>query len=437
MPPQSPETEKTIVGSVLINGEILENLHKPLKSEWFYYTANRKIVECFNLLHAKQTPVDLITVSEELKRKEWLDDVGGVGYLSELCEEVNTVTNINHYVKIIYQKYLLRSLITISAEVTNEAFNPDANGMEIINFAESKLFHLSETNEVKKPELVSDIIPKVFEKMEAQRKNKGISGINTGFLKLNQKLGGWQKGDLVILAARPGMGKTSLALNYSLAADVPTAIFSLEMPRIQLTERLMSITSQVSSYRMRNGQINRAEMERLGIGASKVHDSKIIIDDSAELNIPILYGKTRKLIKQYGLKLLIVDYLQLMGSSEKGLSIKDRVSEISRGLKLISQDLNIPVIALSQLSRALESRPLNQRRPILSDLRESGTIEQDADIVIFVYRAFEYTKENSDLGKAEMIVAKHRNGATGIVNCSWLEDYTSFTDSNTEEEVAF
>ena len=415
IPPQSPEIEKSILGSILVIPDLLDNLNRVINPDWFYSTANRKIMTCIMQLYNKQEAIDILTVIEQLERNEWVESVGGMEYVSMLGE-MSTSPNIITHINTIEAKYKLRSLIKLGNKIVTSSFNPDAVPEDILEDAEKKMFELNITKSNKEAVHVSEFIAPVFGEIEARKNKKCISGIPTGFRDLDKYTGGWQKGNLIILAARPGMGKTSLALNLLESAKCTAAIFSLEMTGQELTQRLIASGAEVSLFRLRNGHTNNSELNRLSVSAGKINDSSIYINDCSSLNISTLYSQCRKLVKRHNLEFLIVDYLQLMGSVEKNKNTIDRVSEISRGLKLIAKEFNIPVIALSQLNRELEKRPISDRRPKLSDLRDSGSIEQDADLVLFVYRTYEYTKDESQKGDAEIIVAKQRNGGTGKNN---------------------
>ena len=412
VPPQALDVERSVLGSMLIDGNAAVNAMEKLNEKCFYSTANERIFICMREMFEKSIPLDFITVTEELKKKEWLESVGGDAYIAELSNNVATSANIEHHVRILIEKATLRSLISTSAEITTSCFSSDAEAQEILDNAEAKIFGISEARIKNTFESLGQLLPKTFEDIANYSKG-GVQGIPTGF----------QKSDLIIIAGRPSMGKTafalSIALHASVAAKYPTAIFSLEMSKAQLAQRMLCAEARINMHQLQSG--------KLSLAAGPLSEASLFIDDTPGITVLELRAKARRLKAQHNLSIVIVDYLQLMGSTGPIENRQQEISQISRSLKGIAKELDIPVVALSQLSRAVEQRG-GDHRPQLSDLRESGAIEQDADVVMFVYREELYNKDLDDKqkGLAEIIIGKQRNGPTGKVDLTFIRDFARF-----------
>lgn len=433
LPPQNIEAEESILSAVLIDSSALLDIVEILSPEDFYRTAHQKIFAAITELFAKSEPIDLVTVANNLKEKGQLEDMGGATYLAQLIDTVPLAVNAEHYAKIIRDKSSLRKLIARANIIVNRCFEDRGDVDEVINFAEKSIFEISE-NKIKKSFFpVSDLINGNIDTLE-ERQGSGLmlTGIPSGFTRLDQLTSGFQRSDLIIVAARPAMGKTSFALNVArnaaVDANVPVAVFSLEMSKEQLSMRLLTSEARIDSARLRGGFFNDDDWERLTNAAGILEQAPIYIDDSADVTPMDIRAKARRLKADKGLGLVVIDYLQLM----RGSTSKERrdleISEISRSLKILAKELNVPVIALSQLNRMLEQR--SDKRPMLSDLRESGALEQDADLVAFIYRDEVYNQDenNPNRGKAEIILGKQRNGPVGTAFLTFLKSYTRFED---------
>lgn len=441
IPPQAIDVERTVLGSILIDVNALDTAMETLTEECFYATAHKNIFICIQNMFKHDIPVDVVTLTEELRKKEWLEAVGTEAYLSELVENVATSANIAYHSKILESKARLRSLITTAADISTECFNPDAEAKEVIDRAESKIFKIADASIKNRPEQLRELLSTTFEDIERYSKEGGISGVKTGFTKLDEKVTGFNASDLIIIAARPGMGKTALSLSILLNAAVhaenrtPTVFFSLEMSKAQLVQRMLCSEAEIDIHRLRSGRLNKTEQNRLGIAAGPLYEAPVYIDDTPGINVMEIRAKCRRLKAKNDLGMIIIDYLQLMGIVDKAENRQQEISQISRSLKEISKELNVPVVALSQLSRAVEQRT-GSHRPQLSDLRESGAIEQDADLVLFIYREAVYlrnkdggvdTPEYKDVENiAEIIIGKQRNGPVGMVKVSFIDTFASF-----------
>lgn len=438
IPPQALEVERTVLGSMLIDSQAALNAIDILDEDCFYSTANARIFLCMKEMFEKSIPVDIVTITDLLRKKGWLESVGEETYLGELAECIATSANIEYYANILREKAILRKLITVAGEITTECFNVDVEPQEVVDKAESRIFGISESRIKNKFESMADLLPKTFEEIEGYTKGN-FKGVQTGFKELDEMTTGLQPGDLVIVAGRPSMGKTafvlSLALNTSMKYKNPTAIFSLEMSKESLVQRMLCSEARVNMHQLRSGTLPKRDLPKLSLAAGPLAEAPIYIDDTPAISVLELRAKARRLKAQYGLKLIIIDYLQLMGSTSKVESRQQEISIISRSLKGVAKELDVPVIALSQLSRAVEQR--NDHRPQLADLRESGAIEQDADLVMFVYRDEVYNKDNENVkGKAEIIVGKQRNGPIGTANLAFVRDFARFENlSEREEEI--
>jgi replicative DNA helicase len=428
LPPQALDIEKTVLGSMLIDGQAAVSAMEILDDNCFYSSANQRIFICMREMFEKNVPIDVITVADVLRKKTWLESVGEETYLGELAESIATSGNIEYYSGILIEKATLRQMISVAAEITTDCFDPEKEPQAVLDGAESKIFGISEARIKNKFESVGELLPKTFEDIEGYA--KGISGgILSGFKELDEMTTGLGRGDLVIVAGRPSMGKTafclSLAQNAAVKNKSSTAIFSLEMSKAQLVQRMLCSEARVNMHQLRSGTLPKRDLPKLSFAAGPLSEAPIYIDDTPGISVLELRAKTRRLKAQHGLDLVIIDYLQLMGSSSHVESRQQEISQISRSLKGVAKELDVPIIALSQLSRAVEQR--TDHRPQLSDLRESGAIEQDADIVLFVYRDEVYNKDDESIkGKAEIIIGKQRNGPIGTANVAFVKDFARF-----------
>lgn len=410
-----------------------------LNEESFYTKAHQAIYKAMLSLFEKSHPIDIITVNEEVTKQGNSEVIGGAAYLVELTGKVASSANIEQHARIIAQKHIRRELIRVSTEVIQESFEDVTDVFDLLDKAENGLFKITENNLSRTYEGMGTLLTKAMKQLEElSKKEDGLTGVPTGFTPLDRLTSGWQPSDLIIVAARPGMGKTSftlaLARNAALEFNKPVAFFSLEMSNVQLVQRLISLESEISGSKLRNGKLEDYEWQQLTSCVERMGDMKIFIDDTPGINIFELRAKCRRLKMQHDIQLVIIDYLQLMtgGGSDKNGNREQEISMISRSLKGLAKELNVPVIALSQLSRAVETRG-GMKRPQLSDLRESGAIEQDADIVSFIYRPEYYQIMEDEDGTplknvAEIIVAKHRNGATDTVKLKFISEFAKFTD---------
>lgn len=439
IPPQALDVERTILGSMLIDSQATLSAIDQLDEECFYSTANARIFLCMKEMFEKNIPIDIITVADLLRKKGWLESVGEETYLGELAECIATSANMEYYANILKEKSTLRKLISVAGEITTDCFNVEIEPQEIVDKAESKIFGISESNIKNKFSSMAELLPKTFEEIEGYQKGN-FRGVQTGFKELDEMTTGLQPGDLVIIAGRPSMGKTafilSLALNTTIKHKNATAIFSLEMSKESLVQRMLCSEARVNMHQLRSGTLPKRDLPKLSLAAGPLAEAPIYIDDTPAISVLELRAKARRLKMQNELKLIIIDYLQLMGSNGKAESRQQEISVISRSLKSVAKELDVPIIALSQLSRAVEQR--NDHRPQLADLRESGAIEQDADLVMFVYRDEVYNKDDENSkGKAEIIVGKQRNGPIGTANLAFVKDFARFENlSERVEETA-
>lgn len=436
--PQATEVEKAVLGALMIDREAYMEVCELLHVESFYDPRHQKIYEAIQQLGMEEKPIDVLTVTDMLGKNGTLAEVGGPGYVAELSSMVATSANIAYHASIVAQKYLSRQLITYTSVIGTKAFDETYDVKDVISEAESMLYNIAQTNVKKDYVHVKPLIAEAEKIMQTASKNDGdVTGISTGYTKLNDLTSGWQNSDLVIIAGRPAMGKTAFALSMAknIAADqkIPMAFFSLEMSGVQLVNRLISNNCEIEGKKILNGSLNREEWERFDKTIQHLIDAPLYIDDTPGLSVFELRTKAMRLAKEHQIKLIMVDYLQLMNANGMRFnSRQEEVSTISRSLKVLAKELNIPVIALSQLNRGLEGRTGPEgKRPMLSDLRESGAIEQDADMVVFVHRP-EYfglmqgPNGEDYVGKAEIIIAKHRKGATDTVLLDFKGEYTRF-----------
>jgi replicative DNA helicase len=404
-----------------------------LKEEAFYREDNRAIYSAILSLYSRNEPIDIITVKAELVEQGNFERVGGLEYLAELPDRVPTTANVEKYIKIVDEKATLRSLIQTSNELISLGYDESEDVDRIMDMAEKKVFDLSQKKSTKGYSAIKDVLVESFAQLETLYNQKGnVTGISTGFLDLDNKTAGLHNSDLIILAARPAMGKSAFAINLAtnaaMKANVPVVIFNLEMSKEQVGNRILCSEAMVDSNKIRTGQIEDDDWMKLASTLGGLSEAPIYIDDTPGISIMEIRAKCRKLKLEKNIGLVVIDYLQLIqGSGKKNASREQEISEISRSLKILAKELDVPVIALSQLSRSVESR--DDKRPMLSDLRESGAIEQDADIVIFLYRDDYYNENSEKKNVAEVILAKHRGGSTGTVELAWLPNYTKFADS--------
>lgn len=440
--PQAPDIEKVVLGALMIDKDAFTVVSEIVRPETFYEPRHQKIFHAIRSLNIQEQPVDIMTVIEQLRKEGSLDDVGGPAYVVELSSRVASSAHIEYHSKILAQKFLARQLISFASKLETEAFDETVDVDELMQRAEGGLFELSQNNMKKDYSHIDPILMEAHKILLKASQNKGgLTGVPTGYNKLDEITSGWQASDLIIIAGRPAMGKTSFALSLAknIAVDYqqPIAFFSLEMNSVQLVNRLISNVCQVPGSKLLNGQLTPDEWERLDTNLHKLEGAPVYIDDTPGLSVFELRTKARRLKKEHNISILMIDYLQLMNASGmKFNSRQEEVSTISRSLKGLAKELDIPVIALSQLNRTVETRAgegIDGKRPQLSDLRESGAIEQDADMVLFVHRPeyyhiYEDANHNDLRGMAQIIIAKHRKGATGDVLLKFQGQYTKFAN---------
>jgi replicative DNA helicase len=442
LPPQATDLEEAILGALMLEKDALSSVIDILNPEVFYRDNHQKIFMAIRTLFEKTSPVDILTVTAQLRKQGELEMIGGAYYITELTNRVASAANIEYHSRIIIQKFIQRELIRISTEVINSAYEDTTDVLDLLDKAEKNLFDIAQNNLRRDSRKMDDLLHETLKEIEALKDKKdGLTGVASGFTELDRMTSGWQKSDLVIIAARPAMGKTAFVLTCARNAAVdfnrPVVVFSLEMSSVQLVNRLISGETEIEQEKIRKGTLEEWEWQQIHSKIGRLEQAPLIIDDTPALNIFEFRAKCRRLKSQHDIQLIIIDYLQLMqGKSADGKGGGNREQEIgsiSRALKSVAKELNVPVIALSQLSRAVESRPGGSKRPMLSDLRESGSIEQDADMVLFLYRPEYYGLEvdednNPTQGVGEVIIAKHRNGETGRVRLKFVGKYVKFTD---------
>ena len=440
LPPQVLDLEEAVLGAMMIDKKGVDDVIDILQPDAFYKDGHRHIFEAIVQLFTDTQPIDLLTVSAQLRKNGTLDLAGGDYYLIQLTQKISSSAHIEFHSRIILQKYIQRSLIKISSELIEESYDETTDVFDLLDRAESRLYEVTQGNIKRSSETAQSLVLQAKKRIEEIASKEGLSGIATGFDKLDKITSGWQPSDLIIIAARPGMGKTafvlSMARNIAIDFGHPVALFSLEMSSVQLITRLISSETGLSSEKLRTGKLEKHEWEQLSIKVKNLEKAPLFIDDTPSLSIFDLRAKSRRLASQHGIKLIVVDYLQLMtagGSNGKGGGNREQeISTISRNLKALAKELSVPVIALSQLSRAVETRGTS-KRPLLSDLRESGAIEQDADIVSFIYRPEYYKIDEWDdegatptAGQAEFIIAKHRNGSLENIRLKFVGNLGKF-----------
>lgn len=434
MPPQNIEAEISLLGSLLLDGSVIDRVVDTIEPDDFYKKEHRAIFDAAVALFQKQKPIDVLTVGDQLKEHGKFEEVGGSGYLTTLVNSVPTASNAAYYAEIIRKKKILRDLISVSHEISQMGYQESDDVGILMDEAEKRIFAISQRSLIKGFEPVAGALEEAWERIDRLHKIPGggaLRGISTGFKSLDNKLSGFQESDLIVLAARPSLGKTALAMDIArhvaLDENIPVGIFSLEMSRAQLVDRLIAAEAMVDAWRLRTGQLSSDsdDFERIRDAMEKLSKAPLFIDDEASINILQMRAKARRLQAEKGLGLVIVDYLQLMVPRIQSDSMVQQITEISRSLKALARELKIPVLAISQLNRAVESRP--NKKPQLSDLRESGAIEQDADVVMFIYRE-DLVKEHSDRkNQADILIQKHRNGPTGEVTLYFNSDKISFS----------
>ena len=429
--PNSLEAEQSVIGSMIMDKDAIVSAMEILVKEDFYHQQFGVLFEAMIELYSAGMPVDLVTLQNKLKEKDVPKEISGLEFVRDIVTAVPTSANIKYYCNIVKENAVKRKLIRITESIENECYAGKESLDSVLNKTEKDVFALLNSRTTGEYVPIRTIVMNALEKIEKASKVSGtVTGIPTGFTDLDYRTAGLQPSDLVLIAARPSMGKTAFVLNIAqhvaFREDMCAAIFSLEMSKEQLVNRLFSLESKVDAQALRTGNLSDADWEKLVEGAGIIGDSKLIIDDTPGISIAELSSKCRKYKLEHDLKLIIIDYLQLMNGSGRSESRQQEVSDISRSLKALARELNVPVIALSQLSRAVEQRP--DHRPMLSDLRESGAIEQDADVVMFIYRDDYYNKDTELKGISEIIIAKQRNGPIGTVNLAWLPQYTRFAN---------
>ncbi|MDD3642262.1 MAG: replicative DNA helicase, partial [Candidatus Krumholzibacteria bacterium] len=445
-PPQAVEAERAVLGGILLDQEAATRAVEIVRPESFYHPAHGRIFRAMIALFMRREPIDAMTLAEELRKSGDLDSAGGIAYLAELVDSVPSAANIEYYAKIVLDKHMLRQLIGASSEIARECYRAESDADTILDEAEQKIFRVSESRISQGFLHVKDVLKERFEEIQRVHETReSITGLATGFIDLDKYTAGFHPGDLVIIAGRPSMGKTSFALNIAqhvaLEGRRPVAIFSLEMSKELLVQRLLCSEAQVDAQRVRRGFTSAKDIERLTNAAGLLSEAPIFIDDTPAISTLDMRARARRLKAEYDIALIVIDYLQLARTNERIENRQQEISSISRSMKALAKELAVPLVALSQLSRAVESRG-GDKRPMLSDLRESGAIEQDADLVLFLYRPEFYDPGDPDKeGKAELIIGKQRNGPTGMVPLIFEKQYTRFRSLDTshvsEADVVF
>jgi len=437
IPPQNLEAEASVLGSMLFAPEAVSRGLEILDESFFYSEAHRQVFAAMTQLFEKNQAIDLITVTEELRKRKQLEAVGGASYLTQLTTQVATAANIDYHAHIVKEKALLRQMISVATKVVQEGFEVSADGMDVLDRAERMIFEISQKRVEGKFSRISEIIKDSIETIDQlyQRKEH-VTGLATGFHEFDIKTAGLQSSDLIVVAGRPSMGKSAFVSNVaehiSVVLGKPIAFFSLEMSKEQLVQRMLCSHARVDAQKVRTGYLSHSDWPKLTSAAGKLSEAPLFIDDTPALNTLELRAKARRLKAQFGIELIIVDYLQLMDARSHSENRQQEITEISRSLKALAREIRVPVIAISQLSRAVESRTGN--RPQLSDLRESGAIEQDADVVVFLFREEYYHSTDENRNKAEAIIAKQRNGPTGSCELVFLKEWTRFDNPEFRRE---
>lgn len=431
IPPHNLEAEKSVIGAAMLDKEVVFDVLEVVRAEDFYSKANREIFTVITDLQRNSTPVDVLTVTDELKKRKMLEAVGGRVYVAQLSADVPSVSNAVEYAKIVAEKAVLRRLIGTADEIAKKGYEESENTLDILEYAEKGIFEIAKSKQHSEMAKISEIILTNFEEISVRSQSQGgITGVPSGLIDLDRKLSGFQKSDMVVLAARPSMGKTAFALNVALnaalKADAKVLIFSLEMAKEQLSQRLLSMEARVESQKMSTGDVDMSDWDKMSAALDSFNKMSIYIDDTPGIKLMEIKNKCRRMKAETGLDMIILDYLQLMEGEKRSDNRQQEITSLSRGMKLLAREMECPVIVLSQLSRAPDQR--ENHRPVLSDLRESGAIEQDADVVLFLYRDEVYNEETEKPGICEVIVAKHRNGPIGTVEVGWQGKYTRFVN---------
>jgi len=437
VPPHSIEAEQSILGGLLIDNKAIDRIAGQVSASDFYRNDHKIIFSHISKLIDNNQPADIVTVAESLEQNSELTKVGGVAYLGMIAENTPTASNISGYAKIVRERSIMRNLVDVGSDIVESAFSPQGkDAQQLLDESESKIFQIADAGTSEKLGFVDikELLPKAAQRIDDLYQlddPNGVTGVPSGYSDLDQKTAGLQPGDLIIIAGRPSMGKTSLALNIAehvgMEAGLPVAIFSMEMGAAQLTMRLLGSVGKLDQHKMRIGQLEDEDWPKLTNALGVLNEAPIFIDEGSALNSYEVRARARRLHRQQGkLGLIVIDYIQLMSSAndQSGENRATEVSEISRSLKALAKELNVPVVALSQLNRSVESRP--DKRPMMSDLRESGAIEQDADVIMFIYRDEVYNPETAEKGVAEILLSKQRNGPTGVVKLTFLGQYTRF-----------
>lgn len=438
IPPQNIDAEQSVLGAILLDREAIFKAMKTLRPEDFYRESHKKLYETMLFLNESGSPVDLITVSEHLRQQGDLERFGGVAYIASLAEMVPTAANIEYYAHIVEEKALLRTLIHLSTRIAGRGYEEGEEPEKLIAEAERMIMELGSRRLSTTFYSIREVLLDTFAQLANRYDNRGnITGVPTSFGDLDSICCGLQPSDFILLAGRPSMGKTALGVNIGYSAalkhNVPVAIFSLEMSKEQLVQRILSAEAKVDQQRLRTGELDEEDWQNLHETKGKLASAPIYIDDTAAITVRQIRAKARQLQSEKGLGLIVIDYLQLMQGNRRSENRQQEISEISRSLKGLAKELNIPVLALAQLSRSVEQR--EKKRPIMSDLRESGSLEQDADLVMFIYRDEYYNPDSEKKGIAEIIISKHRNGPVGTVELGFLREFTKFVPllKNTED----
>ncbi|MBQ4367435.1 MAG: replicative DNA helicase [Muribaculaceae bacterium] len=446
--PQDLQIEEAVLGALMLEKDAYSEVSDILKPEAFYDNAHQQIYSAIQSLGARQRPIDMLTVTEQLRVDGTLDEVGGAMRISELTGMVSSAANVEYHARIVLQKYLARQLIALSSTIQGKAFDESNDVYDLLQEAEGMLFEISKNTLKRDVVQIDPVISEAIKKIQdAANRPDGLSGLATGYTELDKITSGWQNSDLIIIAARPAMGKTALVLsmakNMAVDFNTPVAIFSLEMSNLQLVNRLISNVCSLEGEKIKNGQLSQLEWENLMTRTKSLYSAPLYVDDTPSLSVFELQTKARRLVREHGVRMIVIDYLQLMNASGMKFGSREQeVSNISRSLKQLAKELNIPIVALSQLNRSVETRAIDDKmgkRPQLSDLRESGAIEQDADIVCFIHRPEVYFKSSEDSegnnirGLAELIIAKHRSGAIGDVKLRFVRNFVRF--ENWEDDL--
>jgi replicative DNA helicase len=432
VPPQSIEAEQSVLGGLMLDNRSLDQIADKLVADDFYRKEHRLIYRAISRLCEENSPADVVTVSEQLQKSGELEDVGGLAYLGALAKNTPSAANIGAYANIVRERSILRNLLSVTGDISHRVYDPEGrNAVEILDYAEGRILSISEQGAHQSGgfQTIQHLLTSAVDRIDTlYRSDKSITGVPTGYADLDDMTSGLQPSDLIIVAGRPSMGKTSLALNIAENAAVghglPVAIFSMEMPGEQLAMRMMASLGRINTHKVRTGKLNDEDWPRLTSAISLLSEAPIFTDDSPGLTPMELRARARRLKREHGLGLIIVDYLQLMQSTEGNENRATEISYITRALKNLAKELEVPLMAMSQLNRSLEQRP--NKRPVMSDLRESGSIEQDADVIFFIYRDEVYNEDSIEKGKAEIIIGKQRNGPTGTIPLTFLGQYTKF-----------